>query len=129
MKQLLTTLFISAILSACSTQVKFPISKVTPAADITAKKGVDKQKNYTLEITANNLADVERLNPPGKNYSVWIVTKSYGVKNVGQLNVNNAQKTSFYTVTAFDFYEVFITVENEAGLNYPQGVEIGRVRI
>jgi hypothetical protein len=73
--------------SACVTQAKFDISTVAPAADITAKKKVDIQKNYTLEITAINLASVDRLTPPGNNYSVWIVTKAYGLKNVGQFNV------------------------------------------
>lgn len=125
----LLLIFLIIVLNACSSQVKFPVSSITPAADITAKKGIDKQQNYTLEIVAENLATAERLNPAGQNYSVWIVTKTKGVKNVGQLNVQNAQKTTFNTITAFDFYEVFITVEKQSNLNYPQGMEIGRVKI
>jgi hypothetical protein len=117
------------ILTACSTSSKFPVSSTTPAADITAKKGMDKQNNYTLEITAENLATADRLNPAGHNYSVWIVTKDNVVKNVGQLNVENAKKTTFKTTTAFDFNQVFITVENQGDLNYPKGVEISRTKI
>ena len=128
LKNLLLLSFV-IVLNACNTHVKFPVSSVTPAADISAKKGIDKQKNYTLEIVADNLATAERLNPAGQNYSVWIVTKTKGIKNVGQLNVQNAQKTTFHTTTAFDFYEVFITVEKESNLNYPMGAEIGRVKI
>jgi hypothetical protein len=113
----------------CATYTKFPVSKVTPAADISAKKKINSQKNFSLEIIANNLADANRLNPPGNNYSVWIVTKSHGIKNVGQLNVENAEKTVFKTVTPFDFDEVFITIENQGDSNYPLGVEIARTKI
>lgn len=131
MKTFKILLYISAlfVLNACSSTAKFPISKITPAADITAKKSTDNQKNYTLEIVAKNLATAERLNPSGNNYSVWIQTKEHGVKNVGQLNVQNAKKTTFFTSTPFDFYEVFITVENQSDLLYPKGNEIGRVKI
>jgi len=117
------------ILTACSSNSKFPVSTSTPAADITAKKGKDKQKNYTLEITADNLAKADRLNPAGNNYSVWIVTTDNVVKNVGQLNVENGKKTTFKTTTPFDFDQVFITVENQGDLNYPKGIEISRTKI
>lgn len=117
------------VLSACSNKTNFPVSSTTPAADITAKKSVDNQNNYVLEITAENLADADRLNPPGSSYSVWIRTKEHGVRNVGQLNVTNARKTSFKTLTPFDFDEVFITVENQGDLTYPRGVEISRTKI
>ncbi len=130
MKLMNTLIAISMVLlySACVTQAKFGISTVAPAADITAKKKVDVQKNYTLEITAINLASADRLTPPGNNYSVWIVTKAYGLKNVGQLNVKNAEKTVFNTTTPYDFSEVVITVENKGDLNYPEGVEIARAK-
>lgn len=122
-------LTVVVMLSACSSKANFPVSSTTPAADMTAKKSVDKQKNYVLEINAKNLANAERLNPPGSNYSVWIRTKEHGVRNVGQLNVSNAKKTSFKTLTPFDFDEVFITVENQGDLTYPRGVEISRTKI
>jgi len=124
---LMITLFVA--LNSCSTSSKFPVSSVTPAADISVKKGIDGQNNYTLEITTENLATADRLNPKGHNYSVWIVTKTNAVKNVGQLNVENAKKTTFKTTTAFDFDEVFITVENQGDLNYPRGIEISRTKI
>lgn len=75
------------IFNSCSTTLKFPVSRVTPAADISVKKGMDDQNNYTLEIKAKNLATADRMDPKGHNYSVWIVTISNGIKNVGQLNV------------------------------------------
>lgn len=120
---------IVALLCACASTKKFPVSNIVPAATINAIKKINSQKNYTLEINVQNLASPDRLNPPGKNYVVWIVTKDYGIKNVGQLNVENAKKGSFNTITPFDFYEVFITVENKGDIDYPKGIEITRIKL
>ena len=125
----LLVLTIALILNSCATTAKFPVSSIAPAADISAKKKTDNHKNITLEITAKNLASADRLNPPGNNYSIWIVTKEYGIKNVGQLNVRNAKKSTFKTTTPFDFNEIFITVENQGDLKYPTGTEISRTNI
>ncbi len=117
------------LLASCATNSKFPVSSVVPAANITAKKGLDKQKNYTLEITTNNLESADRMDPPGNNYSIWITTRENGVKNIGQLTVKNAEKNIFKTVTPFDFDEIFITVEDQGNLQYPHGIEIARTKI
>src|SRR5690606_3236294 len=117
------------ILNSCATTAKFPISNLVPAADISAKKKTDSHKNITLEITAENLASPNRLNPSGNNYSIWIVTKDQAIENVGQLIIKNAKKSVFKTVTPFDFNEVFITVENQGNLKTPTGKEISRTKI
>src|SRR5690606_37476610 len=127
-KTLLLTFAILAF-NACATTATFPISNLVPAADISAKKKTDSHNNITLEITAKNLASPERLNPPGNTYSVWIVTEEHGTKNVGQLDIENAEKSTLETVTPFDFNELFITVENEGDLKAPEGREISRTKI
>ncbi|WP_100610016.1 hypothetical protein [Confluentibacter lentus] len=131
MNTIKTLLVLVAILTlnACATTAKFPVSNLVPAADITAKKKTDSHNNITLEITAQNLASPDRLNPSGNNYSVWIVTKEHGTKNVGRLTVKNGKKSTFKTVTPFDFNELFITVENQGDLKTPTGREISRTKI
>lgn len=119
-------LLFAITLTSCGNTAKFPVSNVVPAADITAKKKTDSNNNYVLEITAENLASPERLNPAGNNYSVWIETKNDGLRNVGQIITKNAKKSSFRAITPFDFDEVFITVENEGDLKFPQGREVAR---
>lgn len=119
-------LIVLVLLYSCATNLKFPTSSVVPAATISAKKKMDVQKNYTLEIKAKNLASSERLDPPGNNYSIWIVSKEYGIKNIGQLHVENGKKTKYKTITPFDFDEVFITVEDQGNLQRPRGIEITR---
>lgn len=116
-------------LTSCGTTAKFPVSSTAPAADISAKKKTDNHKNITLEITAENLASPDRLNPAGNNYSVWIVTNEHGIKNVGQLMIRNARKSIFKAITPFDFNEIFITVEDQGDLKSPTGTEISRTKI
>ena len=122
-------LFISAIilfLTSCATTVQFPISNVTPAANISAKMKQDKNKNYVIEISAMHMASADRLNPPRNNYVVWIVTENNGIKNIGQLNNKNAEKLYLKSNTPFIVKEIFITAENQGNISFPYGIEISR---
>lgn len=125
----LCAILLIATLVSCASTAKFPVSSTVPAATISAKKTMDNNKNVRLEITARNLASPERLNPSGRNYSVWVVTKENEVNNVGQLMIKNVKKSTFKTSTPFDFDEIFITVENQGDLKYPTGIEISRTKI
>ncbi len=116
-------------LSSCASTEKFPVSTVAPAADITAVKKLDKNNNYTIDVTAKNLASVDRIDPLKKTYVVWIVTKNEGIKNIGQLSVKNAKTSSLKSLTPFDFNEVFITAEEQGDITYPSGTEVSRVLI
>ena len=131
MKTIFNALAIATLVmfSSCATTAKFPVSDIVPAATISAKKGQDNQKNFTVKITAKDLASPERLSPPGNNYSIWIVTKEYGVKNIGQLNVKNANNTTFQTTTPFDFDQIFITVEDQGDQQFPEGMVICATKI
>lgn len=123
-----TIVIISAILfvSACSSTAKFPVSELVPAANITAKKKQDKNKNFIIELTAYNLAEPSRLSPPKNVYSVWIVAENGTTKNVGQLINENAKKAVLESTTPFNVKEIFITAEETGDLSYPQGKEVSR---
>lgn len=128
MKLLVNVLSLSVILflTSCATTAKFPVSSVTPAAEITAKKSQDSNKNYVIEVVAKNLASADRVDPSKKNYSVWIVTDNNGTKNAGQLMIKNAKRASLKTSTPYDVKEIFITAEDQSDYSYPVGVEISR---
>ena len=113
-------------MTSCASTAKFPVSSTVPAADITATKKQDKHKNYVIELTARNLAEANRLNPPKNNYSVWIIVDNGVTKNVGQLTNKNAKKAVLKTLTPFNVKEIFITAEEQGDLTYPAGVEISR---
>ncbi len=115
-----------ALLTSCASIVKFPVSAVIPAAQITAKMKQDKNSNNIIEITANHMAEASRLSPSRNNYSVWIVADNGMVKNVGQLTNKNAEKASLTITTPFKVKEIFITAEDRGDLSYPAGIEISR---
>jgi hypothetical protein len=114
------------LLSSCASTAKFPVSSVTPAAEIVAKMKEDKNNNSVVEVTAKNLASAERLNPPKNNYVVWIVTEDNGIKNIGQLMNKNGNKSVLETTTPFKVKEIFITAEEQGNISLPRGVEISR---
>lgn len=130
MKNLKIALLFGAILfmASCTDKVKFPVSNVTPSADITASIEKDKNGNYEISITAKNLASADRLNPPQKVYVAWIVKDKGGILNLGQLTHNNASTVSFETLTSQEFSEVFITAEQNGNISFPEGVEISRIK-
>jgi hypothetical protein len=122
----IVTIAVIFVLSSCASTTKFPISSVTPAAEIVAKMKEDKNNNSVIEITAKNLASADRLNPPKNNYVVWIITENNGTKNIGQLINKNADKSVLETSTPFKVKEIFITAEEQGNISYPAGIEISR---
>ena len=127
--KLLTILALALIMSSCATTIKFPVSDITPAADIVATMDKDNNGNIKITVSAKNLAAVERLNPPKRAYLVWIVSERDGVRNIGKLLNKNAQNTGLETITPFKFSEIFITAEDYADASFPTGIEISRIII
>jgi hypothetical protein len=126
MKKIILSVLLVFLMTSCATIAKFPVSNVSPAAEITAKIKKDKQNNYEITIIANYLASAERLSPPKNTYVIWVVTKQSGITNSGQLKNENAKKNTLKTLTSFEPLEIFITAEDEGTVTYPTGVEISR---
>lgn len=131
MKSLINLLIVTVLvfLTSCATTTKFPVSSITPAAEITATKKQDKNNNYVIEVTAKNLASADRVDPTKKNYSVWFVTENNGTKNAGMLVNKNAKTATLKTSTPYDVKEIFITAEDQGDYSYPVGVEISRTTL
>ena len=131
MKTIKNLLFsaVALLFVSCGSTLQFPISNVTPGAEITANVKKDANMNYAIEVIAKNLASAERLSPPKSNYVVWIVTDGNGTKNIGQLYTKNGKKSTLKTATAFKPNEMFITAEDQGIITYPSGIEIVRMSI
>lgn len=127
MKKVILSIILMFLMTSCATITEFPVSSVTPAAKITASLKRDKQNNFAITITANYLASPDRLSPAKNTYVVWIVTRQNDIKNIGQLNFKNANKTTLATLTAFEPVEIFITAEDDGSISYPRGIEISRI--
>jgi hypothetical protein len=111
-------------LSSCATSVSFLNSSVVPAARGTVKVKRDNNKNYVIQISLTDLAEATRLQPSKLTYIVWMITDRQLTKNIGQLNsskgfMSKQLKGSFKTVSSDKPVQIFITAEDDAGVQYP----------
>lgn len=118
----ITTLLL-VFITSCATKVEFPVSKIVPEADVTAKVKQDGNDNYKIDLKVENLTSPERLDPPKEMYVVWIETAK-GTKNIGKLNMSSGmfsstRKGSISTTTAFQPNRILITAENTSTNNEP----------
>lgn len=128
-KNAILSFILMFLVASCTSTTKFPVSSITPAAEITANVKHDKNNNTLITVTANHLAGAERLSPPKKTYVVWITTSDKGVNNIGQLNSKNSKKATLEALTSFKPLEIFITAEDEGNISYPAGNEISRATL
>ena len=116
------------IFSSCSHKISFQKSTVVPAAQGTVKIKKDKNDNYRISISVNDLAEPKRLQPAKSTYVVWMDTDKNRIKNIGQINsstgfLSSKLKASFETVSSFKTIRIFITAEDDAAIQYP-GMEV-----
>jgi len=109
-------------LSSCATKVPFLSSTVVPAAEGTVKIKSDKNNNYAIEINVSNLADPNRLMPPGSTYVVWLGIDNNNMRNIGQLEQNKKLNASLETISSSKPFKVFITTENNPSTQYPSTI-------
>lgn len=112
--------------SSCARKASFQNSIVVPAARGSVKITKDKNKNYSIDIHLIDLAEPERLQPSKHIYIVWMVTDDNITKNIGQINsssslLSKTLKSSFKSVSAFKPVKVFITAEDVADIQHPDG--------
>jgi hypothetical protein len=119
-------LFLGLILplQSCSKRVKFENSPVVPAARGDVKISKNSNKNYEIKIKFDNLAEVDRLDPPKKTYVIWMVTDQQSTKNIGQIKsgssvMSSKLKADFETSTPFKPVKIFVTAEDDGNVEYP----------
>lgn len=112
------------LFDSCAQNYPFLSSSVVPAARgaVTVKR--DKNKNYAVQINVTNLAEVERLQPSKQSYVVWMVTDQDVTNNIGQLKssaklFSRTLTGSFKTISSSRPSKIFITAENDPGIQYP----------
>lgn len=109
---------------AQSKKVPFNTSTVVPGAEGEVKVKKDKNGNFNIDISIENLAESSKLTPAKKAYVVWIETKEKGVKNIGQVNSSSSlfsktKKASITTVSPYKPVRVFISAEDDGGVEEP----------
>jgi hypothetical protein len=125
-KMALGVLFLGLLLpmQSCSKKVQFENSPVVPAARGDVKISKNTNKNYGIKIKFDNLAEVDRLDPPKKTYVIWMVTDQQSTKNIGQVKSGSSMmssklKADFETATPFKPVKIFVTAEDDGNVEYP----------
>jgi hypothetical protein len=114
-------------LTSCARKIAFLNSSVVPAAQGYVKIKRDKNKNYVIQVTVSNLAEVERLQSSNTTYIVWAEVERNMTKNIGQLKsgsgfMSKNLKAQLSTVSSFSPSKVFITAESDPSVSYPSQV-------
>lgn len=112
------------LFDSCTRKISFLTSSVVPAARGSVKVKKDNNNNYAIQIHLINLAEVQRIQPSRRTYVVWMETAAEATKNIGQINsstslLSKKLKASFGTVSSIKPTRIFITAEDDAGIQYP----------
>ena len=104
----------------------FDYSPIVPAATGTIKVKKDKNENYEIRLAVRDLAPADKLVESRNTYVLWSNTAGNGTKNLGQLKnatgiFSKALRSELNTATPFEPKSFFITAENRADINYPDG--------
>lgn len=116
-------LIVVMVLTSCATKIDFPISKIVPGAEITAKVKTDKNDIYKINLKAENLTSPNRLNPPKNFYVVWAETTN-GMIKLGKLNtssslISSRMKGSLEATSAFKPLKIIISAEDSLANDEP----------
>ncbi|MBZ5857000.1 hypothetical protein [Flavihumibacter profundi] len=117
-------LLILVAISSCAKKITFQTSPYVPAARGYVKVKKDSNKNYVVQIHLNDLAEVQRLEPTNQTYIVWLNTAEEKPKNIGKITssaatFSNNLKASFETVSSTRPTQIFITAEEDPGVQMP----------
>lgn len=113
------TLMLMLPLSMDAKKIPFLKSSVAPAADGYVKVKNDNNKNYVIQISIKNMAEIESLTVTKQTYVVWMVTDTEITENIGRINSSNKLNVSFETVTSFKPTKIFITAELDESARTP----------
>jgi hypothetical protein len=92
-----------------------------PAARCTIHLHVGDNDNTELEMKAESLAAPSALTPPKNAYVVWIQRAGEAPQNHGQITVGKDQKAGLKTETPYKRFKIFITAEDQAQMQTPEG--------
>jgi len=115
----LSVIMIMVSFSSCSRKTVFLPSSVVPAAEGHVKVKTDRNQNYVITLKVENLAEVDKMQPPKKTYVVWMETDRGDTKNIGQVVSSQNLNANFETVSSFRPVKIFLTAEDDENVQYP----------
>ena len=107
-------------MNSCNRKIAFQTSTVIPAARGTVAVKKDNNNNFNINIQLAYFAEPTRLQPAHNAYVVWLLTNSDNMThNIGQIKTSGNLKASFETVSSLKPNKIFITAEDDAGVQSP----------
>jgi len=76
---------LSFIITSCAQIEPFQSSSMVPGAQGKVKVKQDSNKNFDINVSINDLADIKQLDETKDTYVVWMETKQGNTVNLGQL--------------------------------------------
>ena len=104
-------------------------SDLVPSATGKVEVNEDDNGNRVLKVRVYHLVDPERLNPARSGYMVWIEPKGKDPEPLGMLKVDKDWKGELEGTTPFKSFSVFVTAEENAKAERPEGTEILRAEL
>ena len=122
------TIFVIAVVCAivlASCHSAFPLMNAiaVPGATGEVKLKTDDNSNTIVSISVKHLAHPEKLSPAKSVYVVWAESTDGKAMNLGQLIVNDDLEGGLTGTTAFHYFRIIITAEDEPTVTMP-GSEI-----
>jgi FlaG/FlaF family flagellin (archaellin) len=118
------SIFLTFSFSSCAKNYSFMVSSVVPAARGKVKITRDHNRNYVINVSLYNLAEVERLQSSKRTYVVWIVSDDNKTINIGQLKsstklFSKQLKASLKAASSTKPATILITAEDDPGVLSP----------
>jgi hypothetical protein len=117
------------ILPSCAKKIRFENSTVVPAARGSVLLKKDRNKNYMIDVTLYDLAEVDRLQPAQKSYVVWMENREGKIRSLGHIVsghpfLSKKLKASFETTSSIKPTKIFITAEVDFAAAFPSNYYI-----
>ena len=113
-----------AVAGCASKPTSLETNDRTLAAQAEVKTEENSNGNTELQLSVRHLAKPEIVSEKASTYVVWAQpTRGDGgpVQNLGRLNLNDNLEGRFEAITPFKEFDLFITAEPIATVNYPTG--------
>lgn len=115
----LLTIMIVLPMTLSAKKIPFLTSTVAPAAKGYIKINKDSNKNYTIQVTVEDLAAIERIQPTQQTYVVWMVNERNETENIGRIISSKNLSGYMKTVSSSQPIQIFITAEVDESVQYP----------
>ncbi len=118
----LSIIMVMVAFGSCSKKIVFLPSSVVPAAEGYVQVKKDSNENYAITLKVENLAEVNKMQPPKKTYVVWMESDRGVTINIGQVVSSKKLNANFETVSSHRPVKIFLTAEDDENVRYPGNV-------